>query len=385
MVNEKSIFDTLNEFSFPRLSGTKSEKEAFNIILKKINSLGIDPTTQEFQFSTFFSRVYPKIVFFLGFLTVSLLFFFLDVPVIIVFSLINGSIILLLVLLMRKPAKVRFYKYLESANIYVKLPPKSHQNQNLNKKMDLFFICHLDSKAQRFIILKRVRAIRRWVFSLLIITGLIIIRIFISGFFLIVILIIGIIPMVFNAISTIIILLNTTSNTSPGVIDNASGIACVFELLNHYVGKNNRLKNLFTWFVFTGAEETGTMGIRNFYQRMKHLDKNSVMVINFDAIGRAITLFDSWFKPDWYLNFYDNFVNQQQIYEDPNRVTFGSHSDGYFFKKKLYPGVEFGDLSSYKYMHSKDDTIDKVDPKLLKHLCEVIIDNVREFDELNAK
>ena len=36
-------------------------------------------------------------------------------------------------------------------------------------------------------------------------------------------------------------------------------------------------------------------------------------------------------------------------------------------------------------MHSKDDTLDKVDPKLLKDLCEVIIDNVREFDELNAK
>ena len=385
MVNVEGISDTLKAFSFPRLSGTISEKKAFNIALKKINDLGINPNTQEFRFSTFFSRVYPKIVFFLGFFIVSILFFFLYIPAVMILSIISGSIILLLVLLMRKPEKVSFYKYLDSANIYVKLPPKSSQNHNSNKKMDLFFICHLDSKAQKFIILKRVRAIRRWVFSSLIIIGLIIIRIFISDIFLILLLIIGIIPMAFNAISTIIILLNTTNNNSLGAIDNASGIACVMEILKHYAEDRNRLKNIFAWFVFTGAEETGTMGIRNFYQIIKHLDRDSVMVINFDAIGKGITLFDSWFKPDWYLSFYDKFASHKQIYEDPNRVTFGSHSDGYFFKRKLYPGVEFGDLSSYKYMHSKDDTLDKVDPKLLKDLCEVIIDNVIEFDELNAK
>ena len=59
MVNVEGISDTLKAFSFPRLSGTISEKKAFNIALKKINDLGINPNTQEFRFSTFFSRVYP--------------------------------------------------------------------------------------------------------------------------------------------------------------------------------------------------------------------------------------------------------------------------------------------------------------------------------------
>ncbi|TFG18444.1 MAG: M20/M25/M40 family metallo-hydrolase [Promethearchaeota archaeon] len=378
MVSEDNIFDTLKTFSFPRLSGTKLEKKAFNIALYKIKDLGVYPNTQAFQFSTFFSRVYPKIIFLLGTLTISLLFLFLYVPAIIIVAIINGSIILFLVFLMRNPENIRLYRYLESANLYVKLPSK------ISKIMNIFFICHLDSKGQKYIISIRIKAIRGFVFSLIIILGMIIIRSFLSGLVLLLFLIFGLIPIVINVICMIILLLNTTDNSSPGAVDNASGIACVFELLKHYTEEKNRFKNIVAWFVFTGAEETGTMGIRNFYDKIKHLEKDSVIIINFDSIGKMITIFDSWYKPNWYLDFYNKFVNHQKIHENPKRITLGSHSDGYFFKKKFYPGIEFGDLSSYEFMHSKDDTIDKIDPKLLKDLCEVIIDNLKEFDKLNA-
>ena len=379
MVNEKDILQTLTTFAFPRLSGTDSERKAFNKALEFVKNLGVNPSIQKFHFSTFFSRVYPKIVFFLGFLTITLLFFFLYIPAIIILAIINGSIIITLALLMKNPEKIRFYKYLESANLYVKLSSKLPM-----KKKDLFIICHLDSKAQKFIISKRVNAIRRFVFSLFMIIVMILIRSFLSGLFLVIFLIIGTVSIIINAISTITIVLNTTDNTSPGAVDNASGIACVLELLKYYKDERNRFNNIRVWFVFTGAEETGTMGIRNFYYHMKNLDKDSVLIINFDSIGKRITIYDSWYKPNWYLDFYNKLISHPKIYANPKKVAIGSHSDGYFFKKKLYPGIEFGDLSSYGFMHSKDDTIDKVDPKLLKDLCEVIIDKVRELDELNA-
>jgi len=378
MVSEENIFNILKTFSFPRLSGTKLEKKAFNIALDKIKDLGVNPNTQAFQFSTFFSRVYPKIIFLLGSLTISLLFLFLYVPAIILLAIINGSIILFLVFLMKNPESIRLYRYLESTNLYVKLPSKMS-----SKKKNILFICHLDSKGQKYIISIRIKAIRRFVFSLIIILGMIIIRSFLSGLVLLLFLIFGLIPIVFNVINMVILLLNTTDNSSPGAVDNASGIACVFELLKHYTEENNRFNNTVAWFVFTGAEETGTMGIRNFYDIINHLEKDSVIIINFDSIGKMITIFNSWYKPNWYLDFYNMFVNHQKIHENPKRITLGSHSDGYFFKKKFYPGIEFGDLSSYEFMHSKDDTIDKVDPKLLKDLCEVIIDNLKEFDKLN--
>ena len=119
MVDERNILQNLKYFAFPRLSGTDSEKEAFKLAIKMISDLGLDPYIQKFHFSTFFSRVYPKVIFFLGFLTVSLLFFFLYVPIIIILSIINGSIIISLALLMKNPEKINLYKYLESANLYV--------------------------------------------------------------------------------------------------------------------------------------------------------------------------------------------------------------------------------------------------------------------------
>lgn len=379
MVSEENILQNLKLFAFPRLSGTNSERKAFNKALKSLKNLGVNPHIQKFHFSTFFSRIYPKVIFLLGFFTTALLFFFLYVPAIIILAIINGCIIITLALMMKNPEKIKLYKYLESANLYVKLPSKVPI-----KKRDIFIICHLDSKAQRYIISKRVNAIRRFVFTLFVIIAMILIRAFSSGLFLMIILGVGMIPIIINAVSMILLVLNTTNNTSPGAVDNASGIVCVFELLKYYWDEKNQFNNMDTWFVFTGAEETGTMGIRNFYDKMKHLKKDSVLIINFDSIGRMITIYDSWYKPNWYKDFYNKFITHPKIHENPKNITLGSHSDGYFFKKKLYPGIEFGDITAYKFMHSKDDTIDKVDPKLLKQLCEVIIDNLRELDELNA-
>ncbi|UCD01801.1 MAG: hypothetical protein JSV23_01925, partial [Promethearchaeota archaeon] len=61
MIDEKRISINLKEFSFPRLSGTEFEKKSFNIVKKKIEDLNFTPKVQEFSFSTFYSRVYPKI------------------------------------------------------------------------------------------------------------------------------------------------------------------------------------------------------------------------------------------------------------------------------------------------------------------------------------
>jgi len=48
-------------------------------------------------------------------------------------------------------------------------------------------------------------------------------------------------------------------------------------------------------------------------------------------------------------------------------------------KKKLL-GVGFGDLTSYKYVHSTKDTIEKVNPNVLKELCLLITNFLKEID-----
>ena len=72
MIDEKRIQKNLEIFSFPRLYGSDAEKKAFEIAKRKIEDLGIEPNTQDFNFSRFYSIIYPRITFILifGFLLV---------------------------------------------------------------------------------------------------------------------------------------------------------------------------------------------------------------------------------------------------------------------------------------------------------------------------
>jgi hypothetical protein len=70
-----------------------------------------------------------------------------------------------------------------------------------------------------------------------------------------------------------------------------------------------------------------------------------------------------------------------EIKRNPKKFPFGSHTDGYYLKKKNFQGIGFGDLESYEHIHSIHDTVDKVDSTILKRLCETIIDNLIVFDD----
>jgi hypothetical protein len=74
-----------------------------------------------------------------------------------------------------------------------------------------------------------------------------------------------------------------SGNESPGVFDNASGVAVVMELAKHFIEKP--VQNLNIWFLFTSAEEDGLIGMVNFIKTYeKELDKNSTYFINLDGV-----------------------------------------------------------------------------------------------------
>ena len=104
---------------------------------------------------------------------------------------------------------------------------------------------------------------------------------------------IGLLSLTIYLVATSILSLNITDNDSKGVVDNASGVACVFELLNHYSHISNRekLKKMILWFVFTGAEETGTMGIRFFYKMVKKINPKQSIVNNLESLGKRLAIF----------------------------------------------------------------------------------------------
>ena len=393
MIDEKRIITNLETFSFPRLSGTEGEEKAFDLALSILKSLELDPVVQEFTFSTFFSRVYQKIVFSLGFVLLFILFLNIEAVFFFYSVIIIFIIIIVLILITRSPEKISFGKKLNSHNIFVKLASITDSFEyNVNDTKDfqendnnILFICHLDSKSQRLNLGTRVKSYRIWVFSGLTLFIIIVLKNYVNFFvpYSLIFYIIGIIPLLLNFYATILININTTNNISDGAIDNASGIAIVLELLNFYVKTNNRLKNYDLWFVLTGAEETGTIGIRHFYKIIKHMDRNRIIPINFDAIGKNIYPFPSKKLANAQSVFFSSFFKKSEklnFKRNPKRIYFGSHSDGWFLSKKGLVGIGFGDMASYSYIHSINDTIDKVDPTKLKLLCEALTSAIAELD-----
>ena len=380
MIDENRIKKNLERLSFPRLSGTPKEKFAFKLINQDVKELNLSTLTQEFKFSSFYARIYPKIGFSLAF---SLLFIiFLNIKGLFThLSLISIGIALIIMLLLNKnPEKIKFGKVFSSQNLIVKYPSKSNEADSIG----IFLFAHLDSKGQRLSISIRIWNFRIWLASFII--SMIAILLYNNFFFGVIarLYFLNLILLSINFFSTFLILINSTNNKSDGAVDNASGVVCVLELLKHYLNLEKRLENYDLWFVFTGAEECGTMGIRHFCNKFKDIDKKKSIIINFDAIGKVLAYFSSFINP--YKNFflYNKFQKAAKKldlrYHFTNR-SFGIKSDGLYLKSKGFRGFGFGDLDVYKHVHSVNDTIDKVDVKLLKKLCIFITEILKEIDE----
>ncbi len=392
MIDKSSILDNLEILSFPRLSGTKDEKKAFQILKEKIEYLGLKTYSQEFRFSTFYSRTYPK----MGVLFTFWLFLVLVADIDFIFTLINiiliGFLFLILFLITRKPEHITLKHVFGSQNLFTILRPKSVSSNNigelentLKREKTIVFQSHIDSKGQNLSIQARIISFKVWSYSIL---SLIVLLILDSIFLVEFIIILEVIALCFYLLSTVFILINITTNKSKGAIDNASGMVILLELLKYYSKIDNRLNQYNIIFLFTGAEETGTMGIRHFYNMIKIYEKRNFIIFNFDAIGKDLEAFSRTSIKKKNNQFYELFFEETKkfgINLTLKRFSFGTHSDGIFMiGNKKYLGIGFGDIIAYQYVHSINDTIDKIDIKGLENLCNLLTNFIKKVDTNNS-
>ena len=389
MIDKNRIKANLEKFSVPRLSGSESEKDSFNLLKEKIKKLNLEPQTQNFSFSSFYSRFYPKISLAILFAILYIQIFRIQGVFPCLFLSIIFTLLIIILIFTRNPERIKIGKIFNSQNVFVKLSCKKSTNDNeeaysIGKtSLNIFLFSHLDSKGQRFTIKVRVISVRLWIISILVGFALNAIHtIFFQDSFLF-IQIIEIILLSTNFIFTLIIVLNTTNNNSNGAIDNASGVSCVLELLNFFLLQENRLDNYNLWFVFTGAEETGTMGIRNyFYKYMKELDRSNNYTINFDSICNKFCLYNHGLINNLNHKTLNLISDKEEITELKKSKIFypGIRSDGLFLLQKKFPGLGIGDESVYSYVHSIDDTVDKINISVLEDLCNLITVLLNETD-----
>ena len=379
MIDKARIGKNLKEFSFPRLSGTEFEKKSFNIMKQKIEDLNLIPLIQEFSFSTFYSRIYPKLS--LTLLNWLLIVLFLNYHVI--FTIVNLSLIFILILILiiftRNPETIKVGREYHSQNLYVKL---TSQSKNSNSDYNIFLLSHLDSKGQAFSIKIRIQLYYIWIISFLLTLFIILLNYFYLTEILLLLYLFSILILSINCMASLLIWLNTTNNKSKGAIDNASGISCVLELLHYYSNPKNRLKNYDMWFVFTGAEESGTMGVRNFYKYMRDLDREKTFISNFDSIANRVNLWDHGLLTKKNIKSFEYLLQNKEIMNivKTRRFYIGTYTDGLFLLNKGFQGLGSGDKSTYNYVHSVNDDVDKVNIKVLKKLCQFYTILLNEVD-----
>jgi hypothetical protein len=381
MIKETRIKQNLKKFAFPRLSGTQFELKAFNEVKQEVENLNLDFEIQNFTFSSFYSRIYPKIAFLSGSLIFLTLYLNLHLIISLIFILILLSILIVSFIITRRPEKIQLKPKFNSQNLIVKIEPNSDDLKNNNRI--LLFMSHLDSKGQRFKVRIRIRIMKLWIISSIILTLITILKTVMSTQFELIFYLIGLFPLILNIFASVMIILNSTNNQSQGAIDNASGIACNLELLNYYSIPENRLKNYNMLFLFSGAEECGTMGVRHFYYNLDNFDPDKSIIFNFESIASNVFLFPGGMEGvhardvnNWILN---NSRYLKVHHFITNRI-FGTHSDGGFLGNKGFQGYGIGGAEVYDYMHTPNDTIDKVNTKVLKKMCLVLTDSLKKHD-----
>ena len=370
MIEEDRFKRNLKKFAFPRLSGTKFELEAFDKVKQEAENLNLKFEIQRFTFSSFYSRIYPKIAFLSASLILFLLYLNIYMTLSLVLILILLSISITSIILTRTPEKIQFISIFNSQNLLVKI--KSISKEMKNNDRIAMFVSHLDSKGQRFKINIRIRMIKLWVSSSIILATILFLMYSIFIRFKIIFYIIGLLPLILNMFACLILLLNSTDNSSVGAVDNASGIVCNLELLNYYSIPENRLTNYNIWFLFTGAEECGTMGIRHFYNNLENFDTNKSIIFNFESLANHLYLFPGRNEGNHAKEIDSLLLNNNRNLMLRHFITkrvFGTHSDGGLLGDRGLQGFGIGSVEAFAYMHNTNDTIDIVDTKILKKIC----------------
>ncbi|MFX1380107.1 MAG: M28 family metallopeptidase [Promethearchaeota archaeon] len=388
--NGEKLFNYVNKFSFPRLAGSQGEKQAVDSTIKTFKEIGFKSDqikSQDFEFSTFYSKAMIKIIILLNLIFVSVillikfLYRFLTFIAILILVLIFFSMLKAL----RYPELKGFWekyfgKFLEATNVFIKISPI---NESSRKVGNIIVSAHLDSKSQTFKTFWRVILARIWLYSeitLFLFYALFLIdyHLIIEDFSQLILLleIIILITTILTVISNLFLLFLRIGNNSRGSLDNATGMSIVFELSNFF--KNHPLNNFNLWFCQFSAEELGTMGSRKFLDIYDdNFTKDYTYQINFDMISvknnekNHIEYIKSYgIIPRKKISpilseYFKKIAKTEHINHKGFHVSLGAHTDSIPFHLRKFDSIDITTRAAAKYAHSSDDNPDKVDPQIL--------------------
>lgn len=271
-------YSHVQALGFPRLSGTPGEEKAGDYIIAQLEGYGLAAAVQSFSYSTFpYAVILRAAILLQAFLLLLAISQFSGRPLL--------SAFLALLLLGFTLKSTRWGSLFEigydigprkkSRNIYARVEgSEPHTN--------LIFLSHYDSKSQTIPIAVRMLFYLLFYFGTMLLSVVILVLLaagrpegIMEGLRWT-----GVVVSLF----ALPLLLNFTGNSSPGALDNASGVGIVLELARCLSGRVPR--GLDVTFLFTGAEEMGLAGAVRFAQELGAAYNNrKTYCISYDGAG----------------------------------------------------------------------------------------------------
>jgi len=392
--NTEKLYEYVKSFSFPRLAGTEGEKKAVKLTIETFKKIGFAKDQikkRSFEFSDFYSTTLIKLIMILNLIFNLVLILFAYVHIIL--SIIDIALMIIIVSFivrgLKHPEHPGFWgeyfgETFTATNVFTMIPAKKLSEQEAG---DIIISAHIDSKSQSFNTFWRVFFYRVWVYA-----G------FLLGVFYVLYLIMIISNLEFDfgitlygswltviliSISNIFLVFLDTHNKSPGALDNASGMAIVFELSNHLLIEP--LNNFNLHFCQFSAEELGTMGSRIFVNdNLNKFRQGRTFQINFDMVScrchkkNRIEYFRSYGvlyrkKCAPLLSKYVKLAAKKENVEIKGfHLSTGAHTDTVPFHLRNLDAIDITTKAAALFAHTKNDTPEKVDPQVLADSCKVM-------------
>ena len=400
---KEKLFDYVTKFSFPRLAGTEGEKKAVELTIETFKEIGFKDSQimrRDFEFSDFYSTTLIILLMCLNliFNLILVLFAYIQALLSLIFTLFMVIIVLLIIKGLKHPEEPGFWgeyfgETLNATNIFIKIPAKLLPEKEAG---NIIISAHLDSKSQTYKTYWRVFFYKIWVFGGIFLGffyGLFLIMIFgnirfdyritISGVWTTIILV---------STSNIFLMFLSTNNKSPGALDNASGMAIVFEVSAHFL--NKPLDNFNLWFCQFSAEELGTMGSRIFVNDHENIfEKGRVFTINNDMVScgchknNRFEYFKSYgvlvrkMNAPLLSKYLEIAAKEEGMEIKGFHLSTGAHTDTVPFHLRGWNAIDITTKAAARYTHTIHDTPDKVDPQILKETCQVINIAINRIDQ----
>jgi hypothetical protein len=357
---EKDYNSLLKEIAIPRISGKTGEKEVREKIFNRMKELGFDVVVEDFYFSKFPAEILQR----------GILIFFWTLSILIILFFRNSILVKVLFYILIFLSLPFLTRWSEKIEIIYDLCKKSRSANILafpkgNTEKKVLFLAHYDSKSQFLPLPLRIFFFFLFLLSTLIIPSS-------DGFWKSVLLI--------QTISLVFLLLNFTSNSSKGAIDNASGVFSLLILAE-------KIKNEKVAFLFTGAEEMGLCGAIEFLKNHQKELPEDVVIINIDGIGngKSLIITTKFGVPpkrtskDVYKTL-KGIAEKRGLKTKEGWLPFGAALDHIPFAVKGYESLTLH-LSSSKdsfFVHTRWDIPEKVNIERVQEVSDILYQFLKE-------